>query len=64
MLCLAFLRLTDSWSFIRQARYIDADQRIQDMLQVKYTDECFVLSASYIETFIDNQKLDIQKDRP
>ena len=31
---------------------IDAKQRIQDQLQLKYTDECFVLTASYIETFV------------
>ena len=33
---------------------IDAQQRIQDQFQVKYADECFVLTASYTETFVEN----------
>jgi LPS-assembly protein len=58
------LRLTDRWSVVGQVRY-DLDDRtaIQDLFQVKYADECFVLSASYIETFIENQKLEIRPDR-
>ena len=42
---------------------IDAKQRIQDMLQLKYADECFVLTASYIETFVENAALDLKPDR-
>jgi LPS-assembly protein len=58
------LRLTDRWSVIGQMRYdIDARERVQDIFQVKYSDECFVLTASYIETFIDNPALDIRQDR-
>ncbi len=58
------LRLTDRWSVLGQLRY-DLDDRsaIQDVFQIKYQDECFVLTASYIETFIENQALDIRQDR-
>src|SRR5262249_13165858 len=46
------LKITDHWSILGSMRYdIDARQRIQDQLQLKYADECFVLTASYIETF-------------
>jgi LPS-assembly protein len=58
------LRLTERWSIVGQARYdIDALERVQDILQVKYSDECFVLSVSYIETHVENQALEIHKDR-
>jgi LPS-assembly protein len=58
------LRLTDRWSIVGQMRYdIDDATRIQDIYQLKYQDECFVLTASYIETFVENPALDIEKDR-
>ena len=33
------------------------------MIQLKYQDECFVLTASYIETFVENAALEIRPDR-
>jgi LPS-assembly protein len=58
------LRLTDRWSVLGQLRYdLDDRQAIQDVFQIKYQDECFVLTASYIETFIKNEALDIREDR-
>ena len=58
------LRLTDRWSVLGQMRYdLDDRTRIQDIYQIKYQDECFVLTASYIETFIENQALEIRPDR-
>jgi LPS-assembly protein len=58
------LRLTERWSVVGQARYdIDDRNAIQDLFQIKYQDECFVLSASYIETFIKNDALEIKPDR-
>jgi len=58
------LRLTERWSVVGQMRFdIDASERVQDILQLKYADECFVLTASYIETFVENQALDIRKDQ-
>jgi LPS-assembly protein len=58
------LRLTDRWSIMGQIRY-DLDERtaIQDVIQLKYQDECFVLTASYIETFVENPALEIKPDR-
>jgi LPS-assembly protein len=58
------MKLTDRWSILGQLRYdIDARERIQDMVQLKYQDECFVLTASYIETFVENAALEIRPDR-
>lgn len=58
------LRITNNWAIEGQMRYdIDNKQRIQDILQVKYKDECFALSISYIETFVENIPLDIRPDR-
>ena len=58
------LRLTDRWSVLGQVRYdIDSHERIQDVFQLKYQDECFVLTASYIETFVENEQLGIRPDQ-
>jgi LPS-assembly protein len=58
------LKLTDRWSVLGQVRYdIDTQERIQDVLQLKYQDECFVLTASYIETFVENPNLGIRPDQ-
>jgi LPS-assembly protein len=58
------LRLTNNWSVAGSLRYdIDEKKRIQDVFQIKYGDECFVLTASYIETFVENPALDLRPDR-
>lgn len=58
------LRLTDRWSIGGVLRYdLDDKIRLQDQIQIKYADECFVLTASYTETFIDNPDLFLQPDR-
>jgi LPS-assembly protein len=58
------LKITNNWSIGGSMRYdIDAKERIQDQLQLKYADECFVLTASYTETFIENPSLDLRPDR-
>jgi LPS-assembly protein len=58
------LRLTDNWSVAGMMRFdIDEKQRIQDQIQLKYSDECFVLTASYTETFVENAALDLRPDR-
>lgn len=58
------LKLTDNWSVLGSMRYdLDAKQRIQDMVQLRYADECFVLTASYQETFVANTALNIQPDK-
>ena len=58
------LRLTDNWSVAGMMRFdIDDKQRIQDQIQLRYSDECFVLTASYTETFVNNAALDLRPDR-
>jgi LPS-assembly protein len=58
------LRLTDRWSIAGSIRYdIDADQRLTDSIGLTYLDECFMLSATYAETFIDDPLRDIEPDR-
>jgi LPS-assembly protein len=51
----AMLRLTDTWSVGAGVRYdIDAGELRQDSLQVRYADECFILTASYQELLYNN----------
>ncbi len=58
------IKLTDKWSVAGSLRFdIDNKQRLQDLFQVRYSDECFVLTASYTETFIQNSVLGIVPDR-
>ena len=58
------LKLTTNWSVLGSMRYdIDLGKRIQDTLSLKYADECFVLTASYIETFVENPDLLLKPDR-
>jgi LPS-assembly protein len=58
------LKITDRWSVAAAVRYdLDADQLASDMVQVRYADECFVLTASYTDnlyhnpTIVDGQTL-------
>jgi LPS-assembly protein len=58
------LKLTDRWSVMGAVVYdIDERFRVQDALQVKYTDDCFAITATYTETFINNPSKDITPDR-
>ena len=58
------VKLTDNWSIAGSIRYdLDNKQRLQDLLQLRYADECFVLTTSYTETFIKNQQLGIVPDK-
>ena len=44
------LRLTDRWSVGGTARYdLDKSEFLYDSVDLKYADECFVLTTSYIE---------------
>lgn len=59
------LKLTNTWSLSGMLRY-DLDERnlLQDQIQLKYADECFVLSLNYIETFVSVPALNmLQPDR-
>lgn len=58
------LRITDRWSLTGLLRYdLDEQFRLMDGLIVKYTDECFVLTAQYTESFINNPQQYIKPDR-
>ncbi len=58
------LRLTDRWSVLGSVRFdVDASSRIQDAIQIRYADDCFVLTATYTETFITDVTRDIEEDR-
>jgi LPS-assembly protein len=52
------IKLTDSWSVGAAVRYdIDADEIASDMFQVRYADECFVLTATYTDNYYVNPDL-------
>jgi LPS-assembly protein len=58
------LRVTDRWSVSAQTRYsIDANRPIQNIAQLKYADECYVMTANYIETHLNDPTRDIRPDR-
>lgn len=58
------LRLTDRWAVTGLIRYdIDEKFRLMDGIVIKYTDECFVLTAQYTESFINNPDQYIKPDR-
>jgi LPS-assembly protein len=60
----ATLKLTDRWSITGLLRYdLDERMRLMDGVVLKYADECFVLTAQYTETFINNPDLYIKPDR-
>ncbi len=60
----AGLRLTENWTLLGQLRYdIDAGERLQDAVGIQYADECFVLTATYSENFIDDPNAGIPKDK-
>lgn len=60
----AGLQLTDNWSILGTIRYdFDESMRLTDSIQLAYLDECFMLSATYAETFIRNEDRNIEPDR-
>ena len=60
----ATLKLTDRWAVGTMLRYdIDADIWLQQQFQVKYSDECFVLTATYSDNNIVNPALGVTHDR-
>ncbi|MEQ1670343.1 MAG: LPS-assembly protein LptD [Hyphomicrobium sp.] len=59
ILATGMLRLTDNWSIGAGFRYdIDASELRQDSVQVKYADECFVLTATYQELYYNSATID------
>ena len=58
------LRLSEHWSLLGGIRFdIDTQERLQDTIQLRYADDCFVLTASYTESFIANEALGIEPDK-
>lgn len=64
ILGLVGVRLTDRWSVYGQMRYsIDTNKPLQDIVQLRYADDCFVVTTSYIETRITDLQRNILPDR-
>lgn len=60
----AALRLTDRWTLSGSIRYdLDRDRTLTDSISLAYLDECFMLSATYSETFIRDERRDIEPDQ-
>ncbi len=58
------LRVTDRWSVYGFTRFsLNENRTIQDVLQVRYADECFVLTASYIEDHIIDPSRNLEPNR-
>jgi LPS-assembly protein len=58
------LRISEFWTLLGGIRYdIDTQERLQDTIQLRYADDCFVLTASYTESFITNVERGIEPDR-
>lgn len=59
ILASAMLRLTDNWSIGAGFRYDITDSELrQDSIQLKYADECFVLTATYQELYYQSATID------
>lgn len=57
-------RLTDHWSLIGRMRYdIDDDRRLTDSVSLTYSDECFILTVTYQESFVEDLNRDIVPDQ-
>ena len=62
LLASATLRLTDRWSIGGMTRYdVDTGALRYDSIQVKYADECFALTASYIESNYAEQTIEADR---
>lgn len=58
------LKLTDRWSLLSSLRYdLRNDRVLTDSLALKYADDCFAVTTTYQETFIQNTQLGLQNDR-
>ena len=58
------LRLTEHWSVLASMRYdIDDSRRLMDSFQIKYSDECFVLTATYQDSYFRDVDKGLEPDR-
>jgi LPS-assembly protein len=54
----AAIKLAEHWTLFGDIRYdLDADEVIRNAIGLKYSDECFMLSVSYIETNIEDGEI-------
>ncbi len=52
------LKLAENWTLFGDARYdLDREDIIRNSIGLKYTDECFMLSVSYLETNITDGEI-------
>jgi len=57
-------RVTDRWGVGGQTRYsLTSNKPIQNVAQIRYADECYVMTANYIETHITDATRDVKPDR-
>ncbi|MDX2309400.1 MAG: LPS-assembly protein LptD [Hyphomicrobium sp.] len=58
------LNLTDRWRLSGGMRYdLEEEGFLTDTIQLRYLDDCFMLSVSYDEHFITNTEKEIEPDR-
>jgi LPS-assembly protein len=58
------MQLTDNWSIRGRMRYdIDDEFVLSDAIQLRYADECFILTATYSESYYNDPTRDIDTDR-
>lgn len=58
------LKLTDRWSLLGSLRYdLRNDRVLTDSVALKYADDCFAVTTTYQETFIQNAALGLENDR-
>jgi LPS-assembly protein len=58
------LRLTDRWSVLGGMRYdIDANEFLTNTTQIRYQDDCFMLSVTYDQYNITDEQRDIEPDQ-
>ncbi|MGI9424459.1 MAG: LPS-assembly protein LptD [Hyphomicrobiaceae bacterium] len=58
------LQIAERWSLAGSLRYdIDEEEARQSSVALRYADDCFVLTTSYVESFIEDESRDITTDR-
>jgi LPS-assembly protein len=64
ILAMLGFRVTDRWTVSGQTRFsLNENRAIQNIAQLKYADDCYVMTASYVETHITDVARDLKPDR-
>jgi LPS-assembly protein len=54
----AALKIADNWTVFGDLRYdLDREDFVRNSIGIKYTDECFMLSVTYVETNINDGEI-------